>query len=66
MNDMDDLYIPGTSEYIWYVIVIHNVFYIKCYTEISNKSDTDIDNYLEQLCCHTYILSYKVNITEAT
>ena len=21
-------YIPGTSEYIWYVIVIHNVFYV--------------------------------------
>ena len=43
----NDTYIVGTSEYIWCVTVIHNVFYNKYDTEIINYNyNTYIKNYI--------------------
>ena len=48
MKYTKEYYIAGTSEYIWYVTVIHNIFYISnvTLTEIS-ISNTDMHGMLK-------------------
>ena len=69
---MDESYIDGTVDYIWYVTVIHTVYIyiymnIKCGPQISNSPNIDIEIYIKKLRCHIYdILSHNVNILETT
>ena len=40
---------------------------LKCGSKISNNANTDIENYIEKLRCHTYYrLSWKVNVASTT
>ena len=64
MWQLNESYIAGTSEYIWYVTATHNaVLCIKCDTKVNNSTDIEIP--IEQLHCRSSnILSYQANIPE--
>ena len=51
-------YIAGTSEYLICHSHLLRISYIKCDTEISNNSNTDIDKSIAQICYHVYKVNH--------